>query len=151
VANLIEKMRYLSLIGIISLLLASVAASGWGAMKTAKVVMTIVTTYGQGASIADDLIELVDAFLIAVALFIFAASLYELFIGKLNLPDWMLAHNLYELKSKLSGVIVLVMAVKFLEQVIVWQNAYETLLFGLAIGIVSAVLIALSYFNPKDA
>ena len=150
-ANLIEKMRYLSLIGIISLLLASVAASGWGAMKTAKVVMTIVTTYGQGASIADDLIELVDAFLIAVALFIFAASLYELFIGKLNLPDWMLAHNLYELKSKLSGVIVLVMAVKFLEQVIVWQNAYETLLFGLAIGIVSAVLIALSYFNPKDA
>ena len=120
-------------------------------MKTAKVVMTIVTTYGQGASIADDLIELVDAFLIAVALFIFAASLYELFIGKLNLPDWMLAHNLYELKSKLSGVIVLVMAVKFLEQVIVWQNAYETLLFGLAIGIVSAVLIALSYFNPKDA
>ena len=96
-ANLIEKMRYLSLVGITSLLLAAVAASGWGAMKTAKVVLTIVTTYGQGASIADDLIELVDAFLIAVALFIFAASLYELFIGKLKLPDWMLAHNLYEL------------------------------------------------------
>ena len=149
-ANLIEKMRYLSLVGITSLLLAAVAASGWGAMKTAKVVLTIVTTYGQGASIADDLIELLDAFLIAVALFIFAASLYELFIGKLNLPNWMLAHNLYELKAKLSGLIVLVMAVKFLEQVIIWQNAYETLLFGLAISIVSAVLIALSYFNAQD-
>jgi len=150
VANLIEKMRYLVLVGIASLLVAAVGATSWGAMKTAKVVMTIVITTGQGKSIADDLIELVDAFLIAVALFIFAASLYELFIGKLNLPNWMLAHNLYELKAKLSGLIVLVMAVKFLEQVIIWQNAYETLLFGLAISIVSAVLIALSYFNAQD-
>ena len=150
-ANLIEKLRYLALVGITSLLVATVAATGWGAMKTVKVVMTIVLTYGQGTSIAHDLIELVDAFLIAVALFIFAVSLYELFIGKLNLPNWMLAHNWYELKAKLSGVIVLVMAVKFLEQVIIWQNAYETLLFGVAISIFSAVLIALSYFNVQDA
>jgi uncharacterized membrane protein YqhA len=40
--------------------------------------------------------------------------MYELFINKLALPDWMLAHNLHELKSKLGGVIVLVMVVKFL-------------------------------------
>ena len=52
-----------------------------------------------------------DTFLIATGLLVFSVSLYELALGELNLPDWMLAHNLHELKSKLSSIIILVMAV----------------------------------------
>jgi len=149
-AKWIERTRYLALIGVLSLLVAAGAASVWGALKTANVVITILTGYDGSSAVAAKLIELVDAFLIASALFIFAVSLYELFIGTLNLPAWMLAHNLYELKNKLGSVIVLVMAAKFLEQVLAWQNAYETLLFGIAIAVVSAALIALSYSTTKD-
>jgi uncharacterized membrane protein YqhA len=62
----------------------------------------------------------------------------------------MLAHNLYELKTKLSSMIVLVMAVKFLQKVVDAKEAGDLLQFGAAIALVSAVLIAFGYFGKKD-
>lgn len=147
--GLLEKSRYMGIVGVISLLFASVAAFGWGAVKTVKVVMLIANSSGQDPFIAIALIELVDSFLIATALYVFAVSMYELFINKLALPDWMLAHSLYELKDKLGGVIVLVMVVKFLERLVEWKSAYDSLLFAVAVAIVSAVLIALGQFGGK--
>ena len=148
--KLLEKARYLAGVGVVSLLLASVAAFGWGAVKTLHVIMVIVTSYGQAPEIAIALIELVDGFLIATVLFIFAVNLYELFIDDLSLPEWMLAHNLEELKTKLSGVIILVMAVRFLEHLVEWKDPHGTLFFGIAVAVVSATLIALGHFGKKE-
>jgi uncharacterized membrane protein YqhA len=92
----------------------------------------------------------VDSFLIATAILIFAVSLYELFIGPLELPGWMLAHNLYELKAKLSSMIVLVMGVKFLEKLLESKDANDLLRTGIATALMSAVLIAFGYFGKKD-
>jgi uncharacterized membrane protein YqhA len=77
-------------------------------------------------------------------------SLYELFIGEINVPEWMLAHNLDELKGKLSSMIVLVMAVKFLEMFMEAENANELLPRAIAVTLVSSVLIAFGYFGKKD-
>jgi uncharacterized membrane protein YqhA len=148
--RLLEKTRYLAVIGIISLLLASVAAFAWGAVKTFNALMLIITSYGKDAYIAVSLIELVDGFLIAIALLVFSVSMYELFVGKLNLPDWMLAHNLHELKIKLSNLIILVMAVKFLEQLVEWKNPNDSLFFALAISAVAATLIFFGTFGEKS-
>jgi uncharacterized membrane protein YqhA len=76
-------------------------------------------------------------------------SLYELSFEDTGLPDWMVARNFEQLKSKLAGIIVLVMAVKFLEQFMAWQQPAATLQFGLALTAVAAVLIALSLFGDK--
>lgn len=149
-AWLLQSSRYVSLIGVLSLLLASLAAFVWGAVKTVSAIMIIVTSYGQDKFIPVSLIEIVDSLLIATALFVFAVSMYELFINKLALPEWMLARNLYELKDKLGGVIILVMVVKFLEHLVEWKAAYESLLFAIAIALVSAALIALNYFSKKE-
>lgn len=62
----------------------------------------------------------------------------------------MLAHDLYELKAKLSSMIVLVMAVKFLQKLIEVKDAEALLQTGLAVAAVSAVLIAFGYFGKKD-
>ena len=148
--KLLEKTRYLAIVGVISLLLASMTAFVWGVVKTYNAVIVIATSYGKDPYIAISLIELVDSFLIATALYIFAVSMYELFIDKLALPDWMLAHNLHELKSKLGGVIILVMVVKFLEHLVEWKDPYSSLLFAIAVAVVSAALIALSHFGGKD-
>lgn len=148
--KIIEKTRYLGLVGVVSLLMVSIAAFGWGMVKTFNAMIAIVTSYGKDPYIAVLLIELIDSFLIATALYIFAVSMYELFINKLDLPNWMLAHDLHELKSKLSGVIILVMVVKFLEHLVDWKDPYESLLFAIAVAIVSAALIALSYFGGQD-
>lgn len=138
------------MIGIASLLAAAAAAFGWGMVKTIRVMAIIVTSFGQDPYIAVALIELVDGFLIATALYMFAVSMYELFIAKLDLPPWMLAHDLHELKAKLSGVIILVMAVRFLEHLVEWKDPSGTLFFGIAVAIVSAALVLLSYFGGKD-
>lgn len=148
--RLLEKTRYMAIVGVISLLLASVAAYGWGVVKTVNVITLIITSYGQDPYIAVSLIEIVDSFLIAIALQILSVSMYELFVGKLSLPDWMLAHNLHELKTKLSSLIVLVMAVKFLEHLVEWKNSNDSLFFAIAVSLVAATLIAFSHFGEKD-
>ena len=148
--KLLEKFRQVSLIGIVSLLLASLAAFVWGAVKTAGAILVIATSYGQDPYIAVSLIELVDSFLIATALFVFAVSMYELFINKLELPAWMLAHNLSELKEKLGGVIILVMVVKFLEHLVEWKDPYDSLYYAIAVAVVSAALVAMNRFGTKE-
>jgi uncharacterized membrane protein YqhA len=149
-AKLIEKTRYLGIIGVVSLLLASVAAFGWGVVKTINAIVVIVTSLGKDPYIAISLIELVDSFLIATVLYVFAVSMYELYINDLALPNWMLAHNLHELKDKLGGVIILVMVVKFLEHLVEWKDPNGSLLFAIAVAVISAALIALSYFGRKE-
>lgn len=148
--RLLEKSKYLGVIGVLSLLLASLTAFLWGAAKTVRAILSIAGSYGQDPYIAVSLIELVDSFLIATALFVFAVSMYEMFIADIALPEWMLAKNLPQLKDKLGGVIILVMVVTFLEHLVEWKAPYESMLFAIAVGVVSAALIALSRFGGKE-
>jgi len=147
---ILEKSKYLALVGVIALLLATVAAFAWGTLKTVDTVSLVISSLGRDKAITVELIEIVDSFLIATALLIFTVSLYELFIGKLDLPEWMLAHDLHELKTKLSSMVVLVMAVKFLEKLLDVKDAASLLQIGTATALVSAVLIAFGYFGKKD-
>jgi uncharacterized membrane protein YqhA len=147
---ILEKSKYLALVGVIALLFAAVAAFAWGTFKTVNTILLVFNSLGRDKAITVELIEIVDSFLIATAVLIFATSLYELFIDKLDLPEWMLAHNLYELKTKLSSMIVLVMAVKFLEKLLDVKDADALLQIGIATALMSAVLIAFGYFGKKD-
>lgn len=144
IERLIESSRFVALIGIFSMLLLSLICFGWGALRGFDATMLIIRTVGRDPEIAAALISAVDVFLIATVLYVVAVSMYELFIGDLNLPEWMIAHNLFELKAKLSGVVILIMAIKFLEKVVEWKAPLDTLYFGIAIAFVSAALIALN-------
>ena len=93
--------RYLALIGVLALLAAALAAFGWGIAKTVEAVTLVITSLGRDPVIIIALIEIVDAFLVAMALLLFSVRIYELFIGELELPDWMKIHDLHDLKAKL--------------------------------------------------
>ncbi len=147
---ILERSKYLALIGVIALLFAAAAAFIWGTLKTVDTISLVLSSMGRDKAITVELIEIVDSFLVATAVLIFATSLYELFIDKLDLPEWMLAHDLYELKTKLSSMIVLVMAVKFLEKLLDVKDANALLQIGIATALMSAVLIAFGYFGKKD-
>jgi len=148
--SILERSRYLAFIGVVSLLIASVAAFIWGLLNTYRVVMMVISSLGSDKGITIGFIAIMDSFLIATAILIFTISLYELFIGEIEAPEWMLSHNLYELKGKLSSMIVLVMAVKFLEMFMQGQDAIELLYTGTAVTLVSAVLIAFGHYGKKD-
>ena len=107
--KLIEKSKYLVLIAVASSLTASAIAFLWGLLKTLTVIVNLVVSHGKDPLAAINLIELMDIFLIATVLYIFAIGMYELFIDNISLPEWLIIRNLHDLKVKLSSVIVLVM------------------------------------------
>ncbi|GAB4579792.1 MAG: YqhA family protein [Anaerolineales bacterium] len=148
--RILESSKYLSLIAVISLFFSALAAFFWGATKTYVTIMLIVSTGGKDPFITVSLVEIMDAFLIATGLLLFSVSLYELMIGHLNLPDWMLARTLHDLKTKLSSIIVLVIVVKFVEKLVDTKDYQGIFYYALAVGVVSATLIAFSHFGKKD-
>jgi uncharacterized membrane protein YqhA len=149
--TILERSRYLAFVGVVPLLVASIAAFVWGLLQTFQIVMLVISSLGTDEGITVGFIKIIDIFLIATAILIFTLSLYRLFIGEIDAPQWMLAEDLYELKGKLSSMVVLVMAVKFLEYFMEGKDANELLLRGIAITLVSAVLIAFGYFGKRNA
>ena len=94
-----------------------------------------------------DFIELADVFLLATVLYIMALGLYELFIDdRLTLPHWLEIHTIDDLKSRLVGVIVVVLAVSFLGLVIQGTPSRDLMYQGVGI---AAVVAAMGYFLSK--
>ncbi|MEI7844239.1 MAG: YqhA family protein [Chloroflexota bacterium] len=149
-SKLLEKSRYLAIIGVLGLLVAALASFGWGIIQTIHAVKLIVESQGTDISITVAIIEIVDIFLIATTLLIFSVNLYELFIADIDVPEWMVSHDLYELKTKLSSMIILVMAVKFIEKMVDVKNYMELLQYGTSIALVSGILIAFGFFGHKN-
>jgi uncharacterized membrane protein YqhA len=149
-ARILERARYLVCLAVGSSLVASAAAFLWGTYKTILVVSEIVGTGGKDARATVSLIELMDKFLIAIGLYIFAVGLHELFIGHLVLPAWLAVKTLHEVKSRLSSIIILVMAVVFLEHLVEWKDPQATLLYGVAVAVVTGGLIAFSQLGTRD-
>lgn len=144
---IIEKFKYLSLIAVITLLLTFAIALLWGVGRAVWVWMEIINSTGQSSVISLLLIKVIDAFLITLMLYMLAASIYKLFIGDLDVPSRMVACTLPELKSKLSGIIVLVIAVRFVEWLFEEGLEPKNILYmGIATALVSGVLIAFGYF-----
>lgn len=148
--KILAGTRYLAVIGAAALLVSALGAFAWGVAKTVEALSLITTSLGTDAGITVVLIEIVDAFLIATTLLVFALGIYEMVVSDLPLPGWMEIHNLHDLKSKLGGLLVLVMAVKFAEKLVEWKDGLQTLYFALAIALVSAVLIAFNSLGSKD-
>jgi uncharacterized membrane protein YqhA len=147
----VEKTRYIALIAIVSLLLASAGAFIWGTIKTYKAFEAIYKSVGLDPLIDLFLVQLMDAFLIAIILYILAVNIYELFIGKLDLPDWILARNLHQLKTKISSVIILVSGIVFLENLLNDnKNPVDLMYLAIAVAVVVAAMIAFTYLKESD-
>jgi uncharacterized membrane protein YqhA len=143
----LEQSRYVLLIAVGALLLASITLLVWGAYQTLNTVWGVINGTGTpGVTIA--FIELIDTLLVATVLYVFAVAIYELFVGDLKLPDWLVVHNLDELKAKLIGVIVLVIAVAFAEHFIAWTDSQKLWQNGISAAV---VIGALALFNRFGA
>ena len=146
--TIIEKSRYLSILAVIALLLTFALSLFWGISQAIKAWGKIILTFGQSPDIILSILKLIDTFLVAIVLYILAASIYKLFVSNVDLPSKLVASSLPELKSKLSSVIVLVMAVHFVE--VMFEegiSGLEKLWQAIGISIVAIVLIAFSYFG----
>lgn len=92
-------------------------------------------------ALAVGLIEAVDIFLIAIAMYIISISLYTLFIDDtLPLPQWLIVPDLEAVKSNLVSVVIAVLAVLFLREAVAWDGERDFLAFGIAMATMIAAL-----------
>lgn len=147
---LIEKSRYLALIGVLVLFVCSLTAYVLGIYKTFKTIVAISLTEIKDDVALSALFDCLDTILIATALLVISVSLYELFIGELEVPDWMLVRNLSELKAKFTFVIIPVMAVKFLQRLLQGAEPLAILYYGIGIALVILSLAAFNYVSEKE-
>ncbi len=158
--SILSASRYLVVIAVLGSLAAAAALFVYGMAETVAVIAEAVAKMevtSKGAkALALAFIEIVDLFLLGTVLLMIALGLYELFIdSELKLPDWLHIRTFDDLKNKLVGVVLVVLAVIFLGHVVAWDGSKDLLGFGLA---VAAVIAALTWFlmsskggkAPKD-
>lgn len=147
---LIEKSRYIVYIGVLVLFVCSLTAYVLSVFKTVKTIAAIAAGAVEGDPALVVLFDCLDTVLVATAMLVLSVSLYELFIGDLEVPDWMLVRNLDELKSKLSFVVIPVMSVKFLQKLLLGENALDILYYGAGIALIVAALAYFNFVNEKE-
>ncbi|MFW2374190.1 MAG: YqhA family protein [Gammaproteobacteria bacterium] len=94
-------------------------------------------------------VELIDGYLLATVLLIFALGLYELFISKIdqaesaeNASKVLLINSLDDLKTRLAKVILMILIVKFFEFALEmnFQTPLDLLMFAAGIALIGLAL-----------
>ena len=150
----LNASRYLLVAAVLGSLVAALALFAYGVAETVTVVVEVVAkadVSSKGAkALALAFIEIVDLYLLGTVFLIIALGLYELFIDpNLDLPDWLTFSSFDDLKNKLIGVVIVVLAVLFLGNVVSWDGSRD--LLGIGAG-VALVIGALTFFlsTTKD-
>ncbi len=148
---IIEKSRYLVVIGVFALLVQSLIAFLLGIYKTFELINKVIFSFSTDDFSLVLFLKCLDIFLVATALLVIAISLYELFVvDTLNVPEWMLVKNLNELKAKFGFVIVPIIAVKFLEKMLEAKEAIDVFYLGTGVALVIVSLVFFSYIGGKS-
>jgi uncharacterized membrane protein YqhA len=148
--KILERGGLVVMIPVITLFIGAIVAGFYGAYMALDTVVKFFTNpeYRESTTLILKFFAFIDVFLLSMVLYIFALGLYELFIGKLNVPEALRIESVDELKAKLASVIILFVAIAYVKLLVEWTNPVDTLLFGAATGILIAVLI--QYYKAKE-
>jgi uncharacterized membrane protein YqhA len=148
----LTQTKFIVLIGVVGLLIASVAAFFVSAAETFGLIWHIMTHLADPELQVEEVyfIKLVDGFLVATGLLIFGLGLFEIFIQPLNLPNALKFTTIGQLKASLANIIILTLAVSFLTFVQEGEDAQTILLKGAGIAIVIIVLVVFARNGEQE-
>jgi uncharacterized membrane protein YqhA len=141
-AKWLSSTRFLVFLAVVGVLATAVVTYGWAIAITVEFVVDLLRTnaWEEGDTIVE-LLEVLDLYLIGTVLLITAVGLYELFVGEVSLPEWLVIRTLSDLKTKIVEVLVLVIGIKFLEKLVRVKDPQDVLWYGLGSAAVMAVLV----------
>jgi uncharacterized membrane protein YqhA len=150
--RVLASSRYIMIVPVVATFLGSLALilyetlvlfwSAVAALRAGSLTAKSVKIFAVG------IVEAVDVFLIAIAVYIISMGLYSLFIDdKLPLPKWLEVNNLEDLKGNLVSVVIAVLAVLFLREAVAWDGTREIAAFG---GALALLIAALTFFLMKN-
>ena len=119
-----------------------------------EMVMAVIDTAIEGSSLKESIVEVltaVDAILLGTVLLVIGYGLYELFIdAELDVPMWLRVDDLDDLKSKLIGVVVAIIAVVFVGVFVDSNRKSDVLSYGVGAGALVAGLAIFAYATRKS-
>ena len=124
------------------------------AQGSISIMMVIVDAVLNDAYLKDTIVDVltaVDAILLGTVLLVIGYGLYELFVDtRLEVPAWLQVRDLDDLKSKLIGVVVAIIAVVFVGVFVDANRASDVVSYGLGAGALVAGLALCAYATRKD-
>lgn len=143
--------RYAVIVPSIAAILGALLLMAQGSIS---IVMVIVDAVLNDAYLKDTIVDVltaVDAILLGTVLLVIGYGLYELFVDtRLEVPAWLQVRDLDDLKSKLIGVVVAIIAVVFVGVFVDANRASDVVSYGLGAGALVAGLALFAYATRKD-
>lgn len=124
---------------------------GQGSLEILKVVYSAVSSeYGLKETIVE-VLTAVDAILLGTVLLVIGYGLYELFIdAEIEVPLWLRVRDLDDLKSKLIGVVVAILAVVFVGVFVDSNRSEDVISYGVGAGALVAGLAIFAFATRKS-
>lgn len=121
---------------------------------TWEVLKSIVGIFNSSSPLKDTVVGIltaVDTLLLATVLLVIGYGLYELFVdSEVKLPPWLEIRDLDDLKNKLIGVVVAIIAVVFLGQLVDNNSSNDVFLAGAGSGALVIGLAAFTFATKKN-
>jgi uncharacterized membrane protein YqhA len=154
IPRVLGTSRFLILIAVVGSYFAATTLMIYGGFTVFYIIRDTVNAGTPNPTGAKDLmvacIELIDLFLLCVVLYIIASGLYKLFVGPINIPQWLQVRSLDELKAQLINVVIVLLAVTFLGQVVTQHGGIDILYLGIGISLVTAALVYTMRFGHQE-
>jgi uncharacterized membrane protein YqhA len=122
-----------------------------GSIEMVRVVIDVLSNGTKLKLTTVEILTAVDGILLGTVLLVIGYGLYELFIDDdLEVPPWLEVHDLDDLKSKLIGVIVAIVAVIFVGIFVDTNRADDVIAYGVGAGALVVGLAFFSFATKKD-
>jgi len=149
--RLIELSRYVVAVPAVGSIIGAFALMVIG---TWEIIQSLVKLVDTATPLKDSVVLIltaVDTLLLATVLLVIGYGLYELFVdASVQLPPWLEIRSLDDLKAKLIGVVVAIIAVVFLGVLVDSTDANDVMLIGVGCGAVVIGLAAFTYATRKE-
>jgi uncharacterized membrane protein YqhA len=124
------------------------------AQGSVSIVMIVVEAVMNNTYLKDTIVDIltaVDAILLGTVLLVIGYGLYELFVDpQLEVPVWLEVRDLDDLKSKLIGVVVAIIAVVFVGVFVDTNRAADVVAYGVGAGALVAGLAIFALATRKE-
>lgn len=125
------------------------------AQGSISMVTVVIDAIGDASSLKESIVDVltaIDAILLGTVLLVIGYGLYELFIdADIEVPLWLRVNNLDDLKSKLIGVVVAIIAVVFVGVFVDSNRSEDVISYGVGAGALVAGLAIFAFATRKDS
>jgi uncharacterized membrane protein YqhA len=142
--------RYAVIVPAIASILGALLLMLRGSVAMIQVIYDAVVNQAYLKDTIVEVLTAVDAILLGTVLLVIGYGLYELFVdADIEVPVWLQVRDLDDLKSKLIGVVVAIIAVVFVGVFVDSKRADDVLAYGVASGAIVAGLALFAYATKK--